>query len=165
MQYTYILSLLLLMTAVSCRSQNPWSFDRVDSGNPDFNSAKISFYAKDSIHGIDLEFLKTKDHLYGYLNVHSFPIPALKSNPQLAIVQICANKKKYRFEAFRREGGQRLLLPEDAIALLLELLKNKQSIQINVSGYTAMIDPIGFAERYQKIEENPLFSNPFHLPF
>ncbi|MBS0652994.1 MAG: hypothetical protein JSR39_05635 [Verrucomicrobia bacterium] len=157
--------LFLSVILASCRSSSPWALDRVESGNSDFNSAKLTFPANDPIHGIDVEFLNTSKNLYVYLNVHSIPIPALKNNPKYAFVHLTIGTEKYRFEALRREGGQRLLLPEEAVDLMISSLRKNLPIEIKVSGYSTQITPSGFPEKFKKMQQSPLFPNPFHLPF
>ncbi len=165
--YFCVLSLCLTLSVclASCRSNNPWDLDRVESGHSDFNSTKLIFPADDPIHGIDVEFLNTSKNLYAYLNVHSLPIPELKNNPKHAFVYFMIGSEKHRFEALCREGGQRLLLPEDAVKLMISSLENDLSIQIKISGYSAEITASGFSEKYKEMEQSPFFSNPFHLPF
>ncbi len=162
-----LLCLCLILGAflTSCRSRNPWALDRVASGNSDFNSTKLIFAANDPIHGIDVEFLHTSKNLYVYLNVHSTTIPELKNNPKHAFVYLTIDSEKYRFEALCREGGQRVLLPEDAVKLMISALQENLPIEIKISGYSTQITASGFSEKYKKMQESPLFPNPFHLPF
>ncbi len=162
---TLLLLVLLSLHLTSCRSNSHWALNRVESGNPQFDSTKLTFYSTDPINGIDLELLNTHQQLYVYLNVHSVPIPPLKTDPKHALVHITIGKEKHRVEALRREGGQRLLLPEDAVQLILDALKKEQSLDLAISGYRVSIDPEGFSERYEKMQTAPAFQNPFHLPF
>ena len=159
------LPVLTLLLLASCRSTNPWSVDRVTSGNTKFNSTKLTHFTNDPIHGLDLEFLKTHDRLYVYLNVHSTPIPPLKTDPESSFVYISVESEKHRFEAHRREGGQRLLLPDSAVELIISSLEQQHPITIHVAGYQSLIAPSEFSKQYQKIKQSPLFENPFHLPF
>jgi hypothetical protein len=156
---------IILICITGCRSNNSWVFDRVESGNAAFNSSRLTFPSSDQINGIDVEFLKTPHHLYTYLNVHSLPISPLKSSPQHAFVYIIIGEEKHRFEALRREGGQRLLLPEDASSLLISALQKHQTIILKIAGYTSQISPQGFSKYYSELDRTPLFPNPFHLPF
>lgn len=155
----------LSLTLSSCRSHSQWSLNRVESGSPQFDSTKLTFYSSDSINGIDLEFLNTHERLYAYLNIHSVPIPILKSDPKHIIVHLTIGEEKHHIKALRREGGQRFLLPEEAVNLILDALKKEQRLDLAISGYKTSIDPEGFSERYQKMQHTPLFQNPFHLPF
>jgi hypothetical protein len=163
-QYLCLFALLTAMLT-SCRSGSRWSLDRVESGSSAFNSTKLIFPAGDPIHGIDVEFLNTSKNLYVYLNVHSTPIPALKDDPKHAFVILTIGSEKHRFEAVRREGGQRLLLPEEAVNLLIGSLQKDLPIEIKISGYSAQLTASDFSEKFKKMQQNPLFPNPFHLPF
>lgn len=160
---------IFLLILTGCRSQTPWTTDRISSGQSKFNSTKLAYTAEDPINGLDLEFLKIQDTLYAYLNVHSVPIPPLKKGEgngiQYSAVYITIGPEKHRFEAIRREGGQRLLLPNDAADLILSSLKKELPVGIAVSGYSSLVTPSDFAKQYKKIEKNHTFKSPFHSPF
>jgi len=163
MHTTLVLLALLLLSG--CRSDTSWTVDHVASGRSRFNSTKLTYTAADPINGLDLEFLKTREHLYVYLNVHSVPIPPLKTDPHHSFVYITVDTERHRFEAVRREGGQRLLLPEDAINLIISSLNQQLPVEIAVSGYSSLISPSDFSKKYKKIQHISAFENPFHLPF
>ena len=156
--------LLLLLCCASCKSNNSWTFDRVESGSSNFNSTRMTFPSPDPINGIDVELLRTSNRLYAYLNVHSLPIPQLNNHPKHAFVYFLIGEEKHRFEALCREGGQRLLLPDEATTLLISAMQKQQTIDIKVSGYAAQVTPSGFSTYYSKMVHSPLFPNPFHLP-
>lgn len=156
---------LLSSLLASCRSSSPWNLDRVESGNAAFNSTKLIFPASDAIYGIDIEFLHTSKDLYVYLNVHSTPVPPLKDDPKHAHVVLTVGSEKHHFVALRREGGQRLLLSKETVNLLIESLQKDLPIEIRVSGYSTQLTTADFSKKFQKMQQAPLFPNPFHLPF
>ena len=158
MHTTFVLLALFLLSG--CRSDTSWTVDRVASGHSKFNSTKLTYTAADPINGLDLEFLKTQEHLYVYLNVHSVPIPPLKTDPHHSFVYITVDTEKRRFEALRREGGQRLLLPEDAINLITSSLDQQLPVEITVSGYSSLISPSDFSKKYKKNTTHPHFRKP-----
>ena len=160
-----LFALSVLLHLCGCRSDNSWAFSRIDSQETQFNSTKLTFASQDPIHGIDLELVSINQQLHLYLNVHSVPIPSLKTDPQYAAVRITIGTQESQlFEALRREGGQRLLLPETAMHLIIDSLKNHIPVHIAIHGYQTSIEPTGFLKYYQQMHKQPLFQNPFHLP-
>ncbi len=160
-----LFALSVLLHLSGCRSDNRWAFSRIDSQDTQFSSSKLTFASQDPIHGIDLELLSTNQELHLYLNVHSVPIPPLKTDPQHAAVRITIGiQESQSFEAWRREGGQRLLLPETAMHLIFDSLKNHLPVHIATQSYQTSVEPTGFLKYYQQMHKQPLFRNPFHLP-
>lgn len=158
-----LLSLCIFFLLTSCSHSDPWAFNRIDSGDPQFNSSKLTFYSKDPINGIDLEFVQTCDHLRTYLNVHSFPVPALKDDPKASKVHLLIGTDNFHFLASRHQGGQRLLLPPEMAERIIAGLREHQPIHIKVPGYSVAIEEGEFEKKFKQLGHTPLLRNPFHF--
>jgi hypothetical protein len=158
------LSVVLLFFCGCSRSSN-WASNQIDVGDEKYNSTRISYYAPNPINGIDLEFLRTPSRLLAYLNVHSLPIPSTKEDPKAVAVDLLIEEEKYHFAAYRYEGGQRLLLPEDMVDLIIKALIEKKPLQIKVPGYFTRIEPKGFEDKFEKMQQKAVAKIPFHSPF
>jgi len=161
----HILRAALLLLSSSCSSSSHWSVQHQHTGNADFNSSKLSYYAPDKVNGIDLEILSQEQSMRIYLNVHSRRIPAFKGNPQEALIKITVEDQVFELIGARHQGGQRLLLPESILGILISQLKEGKSIFIELEGYSGIIHGEQFAKKFQKIAHPPAFESPFHLPF
>lgn len=149
----------------SCSHPQQWAFQRIDAGDQQFNSTKLTYHSQDPINGIDLELMQTPNLLRSYLNVHSLPIPSLKDDPKATAVNLCIGDNTYQFLARRHEGGQRLVLPQEMTEKIIEGLLQHLPLKIKVPGYAVVIEAEGFEEKFQQLGHTPLFRNPFHLPF
>lgn len=149
---------------VSCSQATPWSINHIKTGNACFDSSELCYRSSDPANGLDLEMIRTQESLRLYLSVRSRIIPPYKNNPQEAIVEVLANGEKHRFIAFRHEGGQRVLLPEECQNLILSQLKDNHPVAISLSGYKNIIEPTSFSSFYEQLY-NPPYSHPFRLPF
>ena len=83
-------SLFLFMgcIACACSKSSHWSSQQIHSDEKDHASSRLTYYSDDEIHGVDVEFIQTREHLNVYLNVHSIPVPAYEKNPTQALVTL-----------------------------------------------------------------------------
>jgi hypothetical protein len=157
-----LLATILLLT--SCNKQSHWSNDQVHSRQQESRSAKLYYRSPDPVHGIDLEFLQTQEHLKVYLNVHSIPVPAHEGNPKSAQVNLLINSEPMRCVAYRLEGGQRFLLPDEIAEMLIKALKNNQEVSISLTGYRSIVKAEDFSAKFDRLLHPFRLQNPFHLP-
>jgi hypothetical protein len=143
--------LLILTLFCSCNSIKPWAFKEVVSNNPQFNSTLLTYQSDDELMGVGVEILKGIFGTFGYLNVHSRQIPSLPDAPSKSIVVLLIDEKKFPYNADRMEGGQKLLLPQEATAQLTSSLLNNQSVTIYLDGFKSTLEPTNFANMYKKI--------------
>lgn len=146
----------------ACSRPSHWSSNEIHSRTKEHDSSKLSYYSRDRAHGIDLEFLKTKDHLNVYLNVHSIPIPATPN--KTATFKLESAGKTLTCEAYRMEGGQRLLLTEEIATLLIESLKNHNDVTLSLPGYRTTIKAEDFSKKFHRLF-HPHLENPLHFDF
>ena len=153
---------LLLIYLCSCNKTNRWSLDHVRSDDCSSDSSKLSFHAPDRVNGIDLEILQlyqsgTQKTLHLYLNVHASPIPPFNNHPKEALVTIIIDENKHSFIAHRREGGQRVLLPDASHSLIIGSLKEKKAVTIQLQGYITEVDPSQLLEKFNKMQKQSFY--------
>ena len=150
---------------ISCNKQSHWAFDQIHSDKAEFRSTKLTYYARDPVNGIDIEFLKSDDHLNAYLNIHSIPIKPYKGDPTSTLVTINIEGEASQCRAYRLAGGQRFLIPESTTQILIDALSNRKAISIALAGYRTVVQAEDFSSKFEKLF-NPLsIENPFRLPF
>jgi hypothetical protein len=158
-------ALLLFCVLFSCNRQSHWALDQIHSEKKEFCSTKLTYYSRDPIHGIDVEFLKTKEHLNVYLNIHSIPITPCKEDPKHVLLTLKIEGETQHYSAYRLSGGQRFLLPSDIAELLIETLSNGKEVALALTGYHALLKPEDFPSKYGKLLHPFPLQNPFQLPF
>ena len=151
----------LFLSLCACSSHSHWTADQVHSEKKEFSSTKLSYLSSDSIHGIDVELLKIAERLNVYLNVHSLPVPPHQGNPKSALLKLEIDGEPVRCEAYRLEGGQRFLLPEEMTKILIESLNNHKDVTLILHGYHSTIKAEDFSEKFKQLLNPSPLQNPF----
>jgi hypothetical protein len=154
----------LFVLLVGCSSHSHWAADRIHSGKKEFSSTKLTHLSPDPVHGIDLELLKIEERVTVYLNIHSIPVPPHQGNPKNALVKLDIDGQTHRCEAYRLEGGQRFLLPDEMGKLLIDALQRDKEVTLTLPGYRSTVKAEDFSEKFQRFLSPPPLQNPFHLP-
>lgn len=145
--------MLLLLSFASC-VKKPWQFREMEGKCPRSCLAKLSYPAEDCFSGLELSFLKGDFGIKGMIDVFSRSIPTIDQEQHFSSVWICIDGESYYFTAYRMEGGQRLLLPDEATDLLLYHLEAKKSITIQLENYSATFCPANFPRLYSRFSAN-----------
>lgn len=148
--------LFLTLLLSGCAQSSNWSVQHIQTGNPVFDGAKLTYYAKESLHNIALEFHKTESGLKLFLVVHDHPIKAQEGNPKQAVVTTFYGGAKKEFTAYLFEGGQRLLASSELQDAVTQALKEGLPIQIKCSGYQTNVEPGAYAQNFAKMHAPPL---------
>jgi hypothetical protein len=148
----------------SCNKQSHWKNDQVHSDQKEHSSSKLCYLSNDPIHGIDIEFLRTQEHLKIYLNVHSVPVPAYQGNPKSASLKLVIDSEPFSSEIYRLEGGQRFLLPDEIAETLIEALENDREVIVSLPGYRSIVKVEDFSTKFERMQHPFPMKNPFHLP-
>jgi len=83
-----------------------------------------------------------------YVNAYSVPFSTLESDPGQALMLIGVNEDIFEFQADVLQGGQRLLVPDEAVSLIITSLSQNIPIKITVGRYCATIVPDNFLFLY-----------------
>jgi hypothetical protein len=156
----YLFALLLL----GCSTRSHWTADRIHSEKKEFSSTKLTYFSPNPTQGIDLEFVKIEERVAVYLNVHSIPVPPHQGNSKNALVKIDIAEMTHRCQAYRLEGGQRFLLPDEMARLLIDALQKGCEVTLTLPGYRTTLKAEDFSEKFHQFLEPTLLQNPFHLP-
>ena len=158
-----IYNLALLLNAgllISCSQRTQWAHEKIHASYHAFSHSKVYYHSPDSVHGVDLEFIPTKDFpVKGYLFIHSTPLTLNKITVCLTI-----EGEEMQGEAFTLQGGQRFLLSDATVLCLLEAFAAEKKVDIAIPGYHSTISGKGFTEQFRSLKRS-FMKNPFHLPF
>jgi hypothetical protein len=162
MDITAKISILLFI--VGCTGHSHWTADRIHSEKKEFSSTKLSYLSADPVHGIDVELINIEERVAVYLNVHSIPVPPHQGNPKNALVKLDIDSHTHRAEAYRLEGGQRFLLPDEISKQFIEALQQGKEVTLSLPGYRSTVKAEDFSGKFQQFLAPSLMQNPFHLP-
>ncbi len=157
-------TLLLALLLTGCQTSPSWQVTHLEGQDPIYDSARLSYPVRDIVNEIGVEMICTQGQVNTYLEVHSHEIPPYQGNPVEARVALKIDGKTTTGVALRREGGQRLLLPSSLQELLVEALKQRQSVTILLDGYSTTLSAEHFAKQYQMLHSKP-FKFPLKLPY
>ena len=142
-RFFYIGGLFLLFFLSSCNSRVLCKSSK--SCPPEENrkdrTKKLIFPSIDEFRGMSLEILYTPSGTYGYLSVSFLSFPKDKEQPAKTLVKICSNDTIYTFLAERLGGEQKILLPKEALLLVISTLKKGGSLSISSGRYHLEISP------------------------
>jgi hypothetical protein len=150
--------LFFCLLAAGCASKSNWSHSQIDSGSAQFSSSRLTHTLADAPNRLQLEVIQTKNTRKGYLYVHSHPIPPSKANPKLSNVYIQTEDNSFSYLAIRHSGGNRILLPEEALEKIFYALKSGEIVTLKSGGYVATLSPNGFENEYKKFQSPSKFS-------
>jgi hypothetical protein len=155
---------ILLFVLAGCAKTDNWAVDRIQAGDKQFDSAKLSFPTQDIVNGVDLELLCIQGKIRSYLQVHSQTIPPYQGDPKAALVLLQVGDETFAGIAFRHEGGQRVRLSENLQDRIISALKENKSVTIRLEGYKTVVSSQEFGKHFEEIQNSPI-KNPFQLPF
>jgi hypothetical protein len=160
-----LICMLLCLVLGGCGKESHWACDQIHSGKEAFCSSKLTYRSGNPTRGIDLEFLKTAEHLATYLNVHSLPISPRKKDPNTTPLTLEIEGERSHYLTRRLLGGQRFLLPPDAAQKVIDALQDQKEVKITLASYETLLKPEDFSSKFEKLLDPSPLQNPFHLPF
>ncbi len=141
---------LLFFFLPCCSPKTGWVYQEVKTKPITSNSANLRIPVANPFNGLELQFLKGTFGTRAYLSVQAREILPQANDP----VAIIVNEQPYSFATTRMEGGQRLLLPEEATQLLISALSKNQKVIIAASGgFYSEIPPTNFGKPYRKLSK------------
>ncbi|MCC5832477.1 MAG: hypothetical protein JJU12_05470 [Chlamydiales bacterium] len=141
--------LIIILVLTACNSHKEWTYSEVVSAAPELNSKQLRYRIKDEITGIEVELLEGAFGRFAYLNVCARQIPSLPGDACRSIVVFVIDDEKLSFQAERMLGGQKLLLPDEAIKKLIDSLDNNRSVSIYLDGFQTELKPSNFHKVYK----------------
>lgn len=109
------------------------------------------FFADESARGVELELDAGSSGLRMYVNVFSIEVPALPDSPTLAKVSLKICDEEYLYLAHILQGGQRLLLPDEARDTIIEALVDGFPITLSTGRYCSAIPAANFQALYDDL--------------
>ena len=142
--------ILLFLFLFSCQPLRPkWELEKTVTRRSNFNSGVLFFPAEECFTHLEFELAKTQSGVRAYINTFFSPIASTEDHQ--VEVSVATETDKYCFFADILKGGQRLLLPDEARDMIIELLLNDETITIKVDRYQQRIPPTYFRKLYREL--------------
>lgn len=143
-------ALCALFFFTACSKPCPkWQFQKIVSSCPHFSAGKIYLPPENPGSGLELEIARTSDDIRMYLNVFSLGVcPSIENKVPLLLI---INDIRYEALAEVFQGGQRVLLPAEIYAPILEALYSDVLITIYIGRYREAIFGPGYQTVHGKL--------------
>lgn len=149
-----LIALFSSLVLLSCaNTPRQWQFTANKGTHQNYCTSRIYLEPDNQFSGFGIEVLNTSQGYLIYLNAFGLEIKSEGQNLEgypLVTVSLSVNNQSQEFLAFLHQGGHRILLPENASHLIIENLKENNSIEISVGNYSTTIIPDGFAKSQGK---------------
>jgi hypothetical protein len=146
--------LALFLVALSLYSCSPachqWKLAVIKADCPAARYAKLYLPASNTFNGLDAVLMWSNGRLNFYLNALTFCFPSDDGNETQCEVDFRIDDVMNTFVAERLEGGQSLLLPEEAMQLVVTALLEQQCVEVTVGRFQTTLVPDHFDTSYKK---------------
>lgn len=142
---------ILLLFLFSCRTSYPcWEIEPYqDFGS--FYTAKVFLSSQSDADGVEVEVVRSPSGLRVYLNLKFCPVCPDNLENQTISVSYQIDEEYFSSNAYIFEGGQRLLLSEEAQNRIITALLLGVTVHIDVASYSTDIVSLNFPALYHKI--------------
>ena len=137
---------LLLSCSSPCSN---WVVEDACGRCPGQNLQKITLTPENKFRELQIEIARTHSDERMYLNSLSLRFPHEQSDLRQTTVTVTTADGTRQFIAYRFQGGQRLLLPEDAAALIIDKLLHSEIVALSVGRFHVEIPVQEFTRAYR----------------
>ena len=141
---------LFLFSCIACSPPcHQWQIAIIKAYCPPATYVKTYLPATNTFSGMEVELMCHNGCLNLYLNAITLQFPT--TNPKQTELKIVVCDQTYIFLAERLNGGQRLLLPDDAKQLVICSLLEENCVKIYAGRYETTVTDEGFAKTYNDL--------------
>lgn len=155
--------ILILGILTACASKGHWKQSYINTGT-EYSSSKLVYAFPDPNNSLKLEIFRTSSYCKGYISVQSHPFIPWQNDPKKVLVSCKTQEGSFLYLADLHEGGQRALLPFDALEKIISSLLEKSNVLLEVSGYTTKISWEGFDSKYKNFQSPSKIPKIIQLP-
>lgn len=146
---------LIAFLTVSCSPPcYQWKLAIIKANCPPANYVKIYLPACNTFNGLEAALMSCNGSRRFYLYALTLLFPCNPGDEEHSEVSFSINEEGFQFSADRLQGGQCLLLPEEAMQLIVESLLEKKCVEINVGRYKTTLIPDNFHKVYETLLAN-----------
>lgn len=139
---------LFLSLTSCCRPCEFWTLEQSITPCPEYSSNKISSNLTDRSRGLRVELVRNECTERMYVNVYCSSIKPIELGKKRAEVIIAVDEIPVTFEGDLLEGNQRLLLPSEATALVIDSLLSGKEVIVATGRFQETLLPSNFGVIY-----------------
>lgn len=143
------LPFFLFFSSCSQPACNRWEWTTFKVDYPCITFAKAYYPPSNNFNGIEVEWVRSGGEHRLYLNAMTLQFPC--ADDQTVDVSVCIEGEEYHFVAAWLQGGQRLLLGDDAQELIISTLFEGCPVDISVGRYHTTVTSDNFAKIYDRM--------------
>ena len=143
---------LIIFLTSSCSPQcNQWKLAVIKADCPAASYVKVYLPACNTFNGLETVLMSSNGNVRLYLYAVTLLFPFYENDECFCEVTLCVDEENYTFIADRLQGGQCLLLPKDAMQLLMDALLENKSVEVTTGRYQATLTPENFCNAYRNL--------------
>ena len=155
-QFWSYLALIAILTG--CGAANSWKYEAIETGNPLFDSARLTF--ADSSSPLRFEMMRTHSGIEAFLSLTQYSFTP--QNEILVTLKMGGVETPIEELLPLLKGNMRLRLPAPLLESLTQALQEGREVAILVDGFEENLTPGHFIREYEKLLGNTLiFKSPF----
>ena len=148
LEYCLLISFLSLFSFSCSTSCRQWHLDEMIGSNDCYHSSRLYLLSEDAYCNLELVLIRSKSGIRMYLNTFSVPFPWESNDECKTAIYLCVDGNEFAFVSDRLQGGQRLLLPPDAVELIISTLMNGEQLSVRAGRYQMVVIPTRFGELF-----------------
>jgi len=148
---SYALFLIIFLLTACCPPCHQWKLAAIKADCPTATYVKVYLPACSTFDGMETELMCNNGNLHLYLNAFSLQFPANADDCSQTDVKVVICDQEHRFLAERLQGGQRLLLSDDAQQLIICSLLEGNEVEIFAGRYKSKLVCEAFSKTYDQL--------------
>jgi hypothetical protein len=139
--------IFFLVLLVGCALPTHWQANFLTTGESTSSSGRLRFTPEDSLSGVSLEFVRTKNLLTAYLISKARRLSVQKT----VQAELQIDDSIYKTELCLHEGNMKAILPEEWTQAATKALLDGREIAIMIGSIKQTIQPEQFSALYNKL--------------
>lgn len=140
---------LIIFFTFSCTPLcNQWKLALIKADCPPACYTKLYLPANNTFNGLEAVLMSIDGDWHFYLHALTLLFPSIAADDEHTEVILTIEETTYAYTADRLQGGQCLLLPDEANQLIICSLLEKTEVLVTSGRYQATLTPENFAKTY-----------------
>lgn len=144
----YALFLITYFNTSCCPQYNHWKLAVIKADCPTASYAKVYLPTCNPFNGLEAVLMSCNGNARLYFNALTLLFPCACEDEKLSEVSISIEEENYLFMAERLQGGQCLLMPDEAMLLITHALLKKKNVEVIVGRYQTILTYENFEKTY-----------------
>lgn len=149
---TFSALFLIIFLASSCSPQcNQWKVAVIKANCPCTSYVKVYLPSCNTFNGLETVLVSSNGIMRLYFYAVTLLFPLFENDERFCEVILSVDGENYSFISDRLQGGQCLLLPDDARQLLIESLLENKCVEVTTGRYQTTLTDENFCNAYKNL--------------